>query len=424
LSLLDLRFEVAARHRPVDLVRPGPLPPAPYAAVTGSGTLSLASAGVEVRGGYDGSRGHAWLSVDTGGRRPTRHRSRRHGRASAPVDAVGLTLTGTQVTVLTREAGRWVARGRVDLEGRVDTRDEAWLAGLGAEGGTAGRFGQLGLRDLRLVTRADGSPYRVGRLLLLTATSAGPGFFATAHTSVWSLDPDTLELAHRSDLFFRRPDAPGVYGDHATHLVRDDGPGRPGRWLVATSSWGDFDKRRPVRVLLAATSADLLSGTHVLDTEVLALPTDGLTSVAVWDPHLVRTDDGWLVGYVSASRYFRFHPVVAGGPTLDHLRVLGADPGRRACEGTTLHRDPRAGAWRVLASDRRGEYPVYDLALDQVGRLDAPYPSNLPWPTVVEVDGGWLLVAFNGRGYGGRLTGYGTHGEVVIMRSTPPASGG
>jgi hypothetical protein len=409
LNLVDARFEVVARHRPVDLVRPGALPGAPYVAVTGSdGPLTLTSGDVRITASYDD---RASLTVDTGDGRPTRHRSRRHGRAQTPVDALGLALTGTQATVLTREADRWVARGRVDLEDRADTRDEAWLTGLAAAGGTAGGFGQLGLRDLRLVTRADGSPYRLGRLVLLTATSAGPGFFVTAHTSVWSLDPDTLELTHRADLFFRRPDAPGVFGDHATHLVRDDG-----QWLVATSGWGDFDKRRRVRVLLAASTADLLTGVHVLDTVELPLPTTGLTSIAVWDPHLVRTDDGWLVGYVSASRYFRFHPVLAGGPTLDDLRLLGADPTRRSCEGTTLHRDP-GGAWQVLASDRRGSYPVYDLTMTETGRLDAPYPTNLPWPTVIPVDGGWLLVAFNGQGYGGKLTGYGTHGDVVIMRS-------
>lgn len=410
MSLLDEQFEVVARHRPVDLVRPGPLPAAPYLAVTGDGPLTLASGDVTVTAGYDD---RAWLTVDTGGRRPTRHRSRRHGRAAAPVDGLGLALTGTQATVLTREADRWVARGRVDLEDRVDTRSADFLDALQTDGATSGRFGQLGLRDLRLVTRADGSPYRIGPLVLLTATSAGPGFFATAHTSVWSLDPATLELTHRSDLFFRRPDRTGVYGDHAVHLVRDEH-----QWLVATSGWGDFDKSRAVRVFLAASTADLLSGCHVLDTVELPLPTDGLTSVAVWDPHLVRTDDGWLVGYVSASRYFRFHPVLAGGPSLDHLRLLGADPARRSCEGTTLHRDPATGAWQVLASDRRGHYPVYDLTLTETGRLSAPYPTNLPWPTVVPVDGGWLMIAFNGRPYGGRLTGYGTHGEVVIMRST------
>ena len=54
------------------------------------------------------------------------------------------------------------------------------------------------------------------------------------------IHPTTLALEHLSDLFFRRPDAPGAYGDHATHLVRDGD-----RWLVATSTWGDFDRSRP-----------------------------------------------------------------------------------------------------------------------------------------------------------------------------------
>ena len=48
-----------------------------------------------------------------------------------------------------------------------------------------GRFGQLGLRDVRQVTHADGTTYRHDGRVLLTATSAGPGFFDTAHTSVW-----------------------------------------------------------------------------------------------------------------------------------------------------------------------------------------------------------------------------------------------
>ena len=85
----------------------------------------------------------------------------------------------------------------------------------------SGRFGHVGLRDLRLVTHADGTAYRDGDDVLLTATSAGPGHFASGHTSVWRLDPDSLALSHESDLFFRRPDRPGVYGDHASHLFRD-----------------------------------------------------------------------------------------------------------------------------------------------------------------------------------------------------------
>ena len=453
-------FQIVARRRPVDLVAPtavlvdaaGPgdasweTPhPAPYAAVVAelddpaAGRVELdltGSDGTRLVGWYDRARG-VGLDVTAAGSTTT-HRSRRLGSTDGPATGLALTLTGTHLTVLTRDGGSerdggWTARGRYDLRDRFDTRDEDWLASLRSgcrwDGGrpprpspvrrlTAGGFGQLGLRDVRLVSHADGSPVRSEGRLLLTATSAGPGFFDTAHTSVWALDPDALELAHRADLFFRRSDRHGVFGDHATHLVRD-GAG----WLVATSTWADFDRRRNPRVAvtLAETTADLTTGRHVLDTRALPLPTDGVGSVGVWDPHLVRTGDEWLVGYVSASRFFRFHPALASGPTLEDLTLRGAATDRVSTEGTTLV--PLDGTWRVLASDgrdgragQRGRYPVFDLALGEVGELDAPYPTNIPWPTVVPHGRGWLLVTFDGTPYGGRLVGYGSHGDVVIAR--------
>jgi hypothetical protein len=399
------RFEVAGRRRPVHLVVPGSTLAevmAPYAAVTGPATVELASDTDRLVGRYDGTA--AWLEVTTGPR-TTRHRSRRMARPDGPVREVGLALTGTHLTVLTRGPGPWVARGRVDLRGRVDTRDEAWLGSLRSDAPHAGRFGQLGLRDVRLVANAPD-----GRTVL-SATSAGPGFFDTAHTSLWELDRATLALTHLSDVFFRRADRPGAYGDHATHVLRDGD-----RWLVATSTWGDFDRRRPtVGVTLATTTADLLRGVHLLDTEPLPLPVDGLRSVGVWDPHLVRADDGWLVGFVSATRFFRFHPALAAGPSLDALTLRGAASALSQAEGTTLAH--LGGAWRVLASDQRARrYPVFDLDLRETGAIDAPYPSNIPWPTLVPDGDSWLLVGFNGRPHAGPLPGYGTHGDVVFAR--------
>jgi hypothetical protein len=425
------RLEIVHRTRPVDLVRAaGDLsdPVAPYVAVTadltgpGPATLALASGEVELTVGYDDGIA---LTVTAGGT-TTSHRSRRSSRPEGEVDAIALSLTATHVVGYTREGDRWRVRGRYDLHERFDPHDEIWLKGLAASSSgavgepRAGAFGQLGLRDLRLVSHADGTPYRDGDGFLLSATSAGPGAFATGHTSVWALDPETFALEHRADLFFRRPDQPGVFGDHACHLVRDDG-----RWLVAASTWGDFDKARQhheVSATLAETDADITRGTHVLDTRTLALPTTGLSSVGVWDPHLVRTDEGWLVGYVSAKRYFRFHPVLAEGPDLDSLRVRAAVTGRRATEGTTLIR--MDDEWRLLASDgrdgRRGQnarFPVFDLDCREIGVLDAPYPTNIPWPTLLEHDGRSLLICFNGNRYGGRLVGYGSHGDVVILSS-------
>lgn len=474
------RFEPFARLRPVALlgsvqvraqgarsVAPCPRP-APYAAAVASGVgerlvLAWRSGTDVVEAVY--AEGRVQLRVTTAGRTTT-HRSRRLSRLPAPATEVALTLTGIHLTVLTRGADEeWVARARVDVSDRVDTRDEAWLAGLEVlhEGTVtslaAGGFGQVGLRDLRVVSHPDGTPYRLGDgRAVLTATSAGPGFFDTAHTSVWAFDPDASALEHLSDLYFRRPDRPGVFGDHATHLVRiSTGSTAEPRWLVATSTWGDFDAKRPgasVAVTLARTDADLLQGEHVLDTEPLALPTEGFTSVGVWDPHLVQTRledgrSGWLVGYVSARRFFRFHPVVASGPSLDRLSVRGVDSSRRATEGTTLHRvaprldpptpQPPEQEWVVLASDgpdgRRGQrrrYPVFDLAMTEIGTVEAPYPTNIPWPTLLPVpatDSGrgqgeqLVMIGFDGTGWGGStatrrsLLGYGTHGDVVIGRS-------
>lgn len=445
------RLEVVGRLRPIDLVAPRPavdlgepgdssltaLPrPAPYVAVvadlaTGPGpgpggqvSVGLTSGPTRLVGSCE--RGRLGLQVTDAKGRTTLHRSRRHGRSAAPPDALGLTLTGTHLTVWAREQGTWLARGRVDLHDRVDTRDEGWLDGLtvshdgAASRLVAGGFGQVGLRDLRWVTHADGTPVREHGALWLTATSAGPGFFDTGHTSVWRVALDEpLRLEHTADLFFRRPDRPGVHGDHATHLVRD-GDG----WVVATSTWGDFeasDPDRHVRTVLARTRAHLLAGEHVLDTSPLRLPTDGLASVGVWDPHLVRTDEGWLVAFVSASEYFRFHPCLASGPALEELSLLAADRTRRATEGVTLLE--LDGTWRVLASDGRDNpsglrkrMPVLDLGLREVDVLDAPYPTNLPWPTLARLDDGWLMVTFDGTPAGGPLPGYGTHGDVVVMR--------
>lgn len=453
-------FEVVARLRPLDLLGPGrtlcppdrlaPLPrPGPYATVratvcpstpaAGRVTLTLTSGTDRLTGWWDPVEGRVGLDVTTGGRSTT-HVSRRFGALAARPQALALTLTGTHLTWLTEQDGTWTARARYDLRDRVDVRDETWLAGLnaGAEEGrqvlrevTAGGFGQLGLRDVRLVTHADGTPYRDGRRYVLSATSAGPGFFDTAHASLWHLDldnPTTPTLTHASDLHFRRPDRPGSYGDHAVHVVRDgdDASGRWAgrRWLVAASTWADFDKadNPSVRVTLAETTADLLTGEHLLDTRELPLPTDGFRSVGVWDPHLLRHQDRWWVGYVSARKYFAFHPVLATGPELDQLDLVAAATERRATEGTTLTVTPEG--LRVLASDGRDNprglrerFPVLDTDLHEVGTLTAPYPTNIPWPTVIpDPDGPWL-VTFNGAEAGGELLGYGTHGQVVLMRA-------
>ena len=70
----------------------------------------------------------------------------------------------------------------------------------------------------------------------------------------------------------------------------------------------------------------------------------------------------------------------------------------------------------------REQWVVLDADLRELGRLDAAFPTNIPWPTLVTDGDGWLLVTFDGTPHGGRVCGYGTHGDVVVLRGTDPTS--
>jgi hypothetical protein len=472
------RFDPVHRLRPISLVAPHavqhdlhgdaldgalahaaslPLPsPAPYVAVVadladrprrGNVELALVAGPVRLAALWDPVGGRVWLQVDTGDGAASRHRSRRRGRLRRPPRRLGLSLTGTTLAVLTSEqaggaATDWTVRALVDLEGRVATREPELLSALAvavtapAEPAAltrlvAGGYGQLGLRDVRLVTTHDGTPLREGGRVWLTATHAGPGFATVGHTGTWLLDPATGALEHAGDLFFTRPGSSAVHGDHATHLIRDDRPGAgagPG-WLVATSTWSDFIVGRPgarVDCALARTATDPRRGRHVLASTPMRVPTAGLDSVGTWDPHLLHRDGRWLVGFVNATAWFRFHPVLAIGPSLDALTLRSADRGRTATEGSTLADLGAGHGLRLLVSDgrdgpagRRGRFAVLDLDGGDVGSLDAAYPTNIAWPTLLREGARWLMVTFDGTPAGGSLPGYGTHGDLLVLRSEP-----
>jgi hypothetical protein len=269
-----------------------------------------------------------------------------------------------------------------------------------------------GLRDPHLVQNADGTPYERDGRVFLTWTAAGLGFFQQAHWTVWSLDraePEAMRL--EAQLFTRRDGL--LLGDHAGQLVRDGD-----RWLVATSSWGDFEPGS-IHVRHCETDADLLSGVHVLETVPTSLPTDH----GSWDPALTRIDGTWHVGFVESPSQdpFDFHPALAATDAeqwSEGLAAVAAATDLHQCEGpiiTTVE-----GTTYLLASDGDGRaYPVFDLSGHRIGRLDAPYPSNIPHPNLVpDPAGGWLLLTFDGRQYHEDVMGYGGHGDVVVMHSS------
>lgn len=425
---------VVHRFRPVQLVQrerrdgfhaPFVAVEADVASEAPATVLGLRSGETLLTTTYDAPRGRVHLDLETAST-SRRVRSRRHGSLRTPPAALALTLTGRWLTAWTRDtpAGPWTARCKVAVTDDVEVRNPAFLRDLeilepiGAGAWRAGTFGQVGLRDLHLVTHADGSAYvRDGRHYL-TATQAGPGFADAAQTGVWSWDAGTDDLRPEAQLWWRRDGL--VHGDHAVHVVRDGE-----EWRVLASTWGDFDRTR-VAITQTTTAADLLTGEHVLEADELELPRPRGPHVGAWDPHLVRVDGSWHLSWVAARRFFDFRPALAratspSGP----WELVGTVDDRSATEGGVIVETE--DGWRLLASDgpggprgRRRRYPAFDLELCEVGALDAPYGTNIPWPSVVRLDAvpsGWAMLTFDGTEYGGPLPGYGTHGDVLVMRS-------
>jgi len=456
---LDLSFGLETRFRPFELVSSsftqvslGPAdlssameglrvaetgPPAPYAAVelevvSASGTVVAGlAAGPEggpdgvpshVLGTYDPAAGRVAIEVEAGGRTTVVRTARKRLPARF---RLAVAVCENQVTVLANTGRGWrpLLTERAAVAQLVDLRRPEVLGAQryawGVRDGSgslaavrAGLFGMTGLRDLHLVQEADGTPYSRDGRTYLTATCAGLGFFQQAHWGVFTLDlGDPTRIEQVAHLFSARDGL--VLGDHAGQVVRDGDT-----WHVATSSWGDFDFDG-VHVRHTSTSEDVLHGVHVLETEPTTLPTD----VSSWDPGMTRIDGRWYVGFVESPSQdpFSFHPALAvgpeGGALWDGLELVGAAEDLQGCEGPILTEVD--GRPYLLASDGHARaYPVFDLEMQRLGLLDAPYKTNIPHPNLIPLpDGGHLIVTFDGTQFAPRVMGYGGHGDVLVMRS-------
>jgi hypothetical protein len=363
--------------------------------------------------------------------------------ASVNVDRAGVTryaftVNENYVTALVARGVDWVPVVQHRITDLLDLRNPAVLRqyryGFGAGGaGTtvtiedvrAGYFGQAGIRDLHVISHSDGRPYIRNGKLYLTATQAGLSFFQAAHWGVWTLDLDEpYQVEPVAALFFERDGL--VLGDHAGQIVADD---HDGGFHVALSSWGDF-AFKGMHVRYCRTFNNILSGVHVLKSARMSLPTD----VSAWDPSMVRIGGRWYVGFVESpyqdpTRGFNFHPALARsdrGGSLNRLSKVGADLSRDQTEGTILQKV--GGRWYLLASDGVDrQYRVYDLSMKLLGFLKAPYGSNIPHPQVIPIsDQGqttYLLITFEGTQYHEELLGYGTHGDLIVMRAAQTRRG-
>lgn len=453
-AILGLSFRVADRYRPfavvdpqfvalsatasnaTDLVVSSHSPVAPFAAVeleVRASDAAIVLFGLATKGGdhllatYDRAAQKVGVELRVGGRIELL----RQVRAVLPeMMRLGFVLCENQVTVVANSGHGWqpLLTERTRVAAALDLRVPETLANYRYAWGArpqrgparlgnvrAGLFGMTGLRDPNLVQHSDGRPYQRDGKVYLTATCAGMGFFRQAHWGVFSLDlADPTRLEPVAKVFAARDGL--VLGDHAGQLVRDE---TDQHWIVLNSSWGDFDYAG-VHVRHATSAADLLTGVHLVATERASLP----TTLSTWDPALTRIDGAWHLAFVESpsQKPFVFFPALAvasaGADWTSGLRLVGAASALQRCEGTILTEVD--GHWWLLASDgQHREFPVFDLRLERVGRLHAPYPTNIPHPQLVQLpDQSYLMVTFNGTPYGTEVLGYGGHGDVVLMRSS------
>ena len=448
--MFDLSLTESHRYRPFSLVCPAfvaddlvpengsltrseHVPPAPFVAVVGDvpadadeGVVELGLAsgtGDSVLARHDRRTGSLRIVVRCG---ETVHHVAATTVSSSSVSRLAFVLCENRVTVLGACGGSWDALltdhdGVADV---VDLRVPATLSSFAyAWGGPlaqvrSGLFGMAGIRDPHLVQHADGTAYVRDGKVYLTATCAGLGFFRQAHWAVFTLDlEDPTELVPVAKLFSRRDGL--LLGDHAGQLVRDEADER---WLLATSSWGDFEVDpggRSVHVRHVTTTDDLLHGVHVVETEPTPLP----TTHGAWDPGMTLVDGRWHVSFVESPSQgpFDFHPALAvaapGGAWTEGLTLVGAATDQHQCEGPVLA-EVDGRHWLLASDGDHRHYPVFDLTMRRVGRLDAPYPTNIPHPQLVALpDGGHLMVSFDGTQFEDEVLGYGGHGDVVVMRS-------
>jgi hypothetical protein len=451
LTPFDLHFSITDQYRPFDLigrrfvqytmgagsasglVRTSVGPVAPFASVLVD--VARAPEGGRVAAGLmQDEHNGAVVTYDAATRRVAVEVLRNgSSTVAAAVDSAltapfrfAFSVQENYVTALADTGSGWQPLVRARITDLLDLRQPATLAQLRYGYGTlgdghtsfdgvrAGYFGEAGVRDPHVVTHADGTPFIRDGKVYLTLTQAGLGFFQAAHWGVWTLDlDDPTRLEQVANLFFRRSGV--VLGDHAGQIVYDDARRE---FVLAMSGWGNFEFQG-VHVHYTRTREDVLSGVHVLSTTQMPLPTD----VSSWDPAIAWIGNRWHVAFVESPSQdpFLFHPAIAvsrpGGP-LDELTLAGRDLSVDQTEGTILQKI--GGTWYLLASDGDARnYRVYDLRMNLLGYLNAPYGTNIPHPMIIPISEGdrtrYIMVTFDGTQYAEPVLGYGTHGDFIVM---------
>ncbi len=303
----------------------------------------------------------------------------------------------------------------------------------------AGLFGDCGLREVYPVTKPDGTPYVANNALWLTADNTGPTSFGSsdirgtqaAHTAVWAMDLNTFNVTEKGKILARV--AGHVYGHQDSRMVLQWDA--QGRCLLIMNAWATAASGSPVDSYYTYLNTPPLSGLQVVDfSTTLTLPTPG-GQTSNYDVDAKRFGGTCYLAYTAwTTRNLgttTFYPVLASGPDLEHLSLVGADSNHAVQrEGTQLVTVNGAHYVCTSSLDAAQPFHAYDLAMSHLGVLKSPNPcsggSLGPHAAVIAVPGAggttrYLLITFSDSPTSG--AGFWSCGDLVVMQATQQPGG-
>jgi hypothetical protein len=324
----------------------------------------------------------------------------------SPPFTLAMSIVGNWATVYTFAAGVWTKLTSYDFSGVLDFKQEdhsLWygcfgLVTPGSQTNTTnfdnfkvGRFGGVGIRDISVYAREDGTPIVVGNTATVTATMAAPsGGIQESSMGVFDVDLEKKTFTQTGVLMFKR--GASTQNDHAGQIILY--PNGDQRVLVST--WGDFPSPPTIVYKFVPTGTDLSVGAHVIQSPTTLALTELPPGGGRYDPYMVKDGATWKIVYTATPVTANgFYPVMDSSSDLSTWANVGKDTTATRYEGSKLINF--GGTYYAMWG---GQYDMklYDINMSYVGIANVISPgdgSTQPWPMIFPYNNLNILLTFD-----------------------------
>ena len=228
----------------------------------------------------------------------------------------------------------------------------------------SGIFGGVGVRDMTLVTDAEGNAVSFSGKYRFTATSTCP--VGTGYNSVWEYNPSDYSIAMIGSILTNRGGA--RQNDLNAHIVRNADL----TYRVVSASWGN-GFGGVLQCYHKNSVGDIMTGeAYINSPDFLTLPLiPGTGSGGAYDPYLVYNVDRWVLAYAVVDRtdFVGENFYIACAQTTDFVTFtgIGSDPSRTKVEGPKIC---KSNSQFFIYGGGRGVQTAHNLAMSYVGDPD------------------------------------------------------